>query len=136
MPFRPRGERSPLPRVVRALRRSSSRHATPDKAVGWDGAMATSHVVRPGEYLTSIAKHYSHRRWPTIYYHPDNAEFRRRRPNPNVVLPGDRIVIPDRDQREEPCATDRRHRFVLERPVVQLRIVVRDDRARPLGNEP
>ena len=97
--------------------------------------MKTVHVVRQGEYLSSIAQMYQ-RRWQTIYYHPDNADFRQRRPDPNVIRPGDQIVIPDRVERVEPRDTDRRHRFRVETVTLRLRIVVRDDAGRAVGNEP
>jgi hypothetical protein len=32
--------------------------------------------------------------WRTIYDHPSNADFKRKRPNPNLIFPGDRIFIP------------------------------------------
>jgi hypothetical protein len=94
------------------------------------------HIVKPGEYLASIAKDYKFSRWETIYKHPDNAEFRRRRPNPNVVYPGDRLVIPDKEECYEDGATEQRHTFRLKTPKLFLRIVVRDDEGEILANEP
>ena len=51
------------------------------------------HVVRPGDTLTRIAKQHGVADWRTIYYAPENAEFRRKRPNPDRIFPGDQIVI-------------------------------------------
>lgn len=55
------------------------------------------HVVRQGECLSAIAKRYGFASYRIIYDHPDNAELRRARPNPNLLFPGDVIVIPDRN---------------------------------------
>lgn len=98
--------------------------------------MPTVHVVQQGEYLASIARRYHKRRWQGIYFHPDNTEFRRKRPNPNVIHPGDEIVIPDLEERIESCATDRRHTFRVDSSTVQLRIVVRDDAGQVVADEP
>jgi LysM domain len=54
-----------------------------------------THTVRTGETLATIARKYGHSDWKTIYDHPANAEFQRKRPNPNIILPGDVIFIPD-----------------------------------------
>jgi hypothetical protein len=43
-----------------------------------------------------IAGKYGFKDWKAIYDHPSNADFRRRRPNPHLILPGDRIAIPDK----------------------------------------
>jgi hypothetical protein len=32
--------------------------------------------------------------WQNLYYHIDNAAFRRKRPNPNPIYPGDVLMIP------------------------------------------
>lgn len=56
--------------------------------------MAT-HIVQRGENLTLIARKYGIPHWQTIYHHPNNLEFRRKRPNPNIILPGDQLFIPD-----------------------------------------
>ncbi|MHC4399783.1 MAG: LysM peptidoglycan-binding domain-containing protein [Planctomycetota bacterium] len=57
--------------------------------------MSTVYVVRRGDTLTRIARDHGFDSWRTIYNHPDNAAFRRQRPNPDLIYPGDRIVIPD-----------------------------------------
>ncbi len=56
--------------------------------------MAT-HIVQRGENLTLIARRYGIPHWQTIYDHPNNLGFRRKRPNPNTILPGDQLFVPD-----------------------------------------
>lgn len=79
-------------------------------------------TVKQGECLASLADAHGFRDWRTIYDHPDNAELREARPDPNHLLPGDRIVIPDKGERIETRMTSSRHRFVLSSPKTQLRL--------------
>ncbi len=96
--------------------------------------MPTRHTVQQGECLSSIARRYGFSRYQTIYDHPENAEFKRRRPNPNVIYPGDVLYIPDRELGQSSHATDQRHNFQLRRQPVMLRLCVRDDQHQPYAN--
>jgi N-acetylmuramoyl-L-alanine amidase len=84
----------------------------------------------------SIAKAYGYRNWRTIYDHPQNSEFRRKRPNPDVLRPGDQIYIPDRTPRTESCASDKQHTFQvgLHHPNLQIRL--EDSSGDPASNVP
>ncbi len=97
--------------------------------------MARIHRVRPGECLSSIAKQYGFADWRTIYNHPENASFRQRRPNPNVIYPGDRIYIPDGEQREESCTTEQCHNFRCKAPRTLLRVVIQDEDGQPVAGK-
>jgi len=57
--------------------------------------MSTVYTVRSGDWLDKIARNHGFDSWRDLYYHPDNAAFRAKRPNPNLIYPGDQIVIPD-----------------------------------------
>jgi hypothetical protein len=57
--------------------------------------MACIHIVRPGDCLSSLADAYGLSSWHVIYDAPENADFRSKRDNPNLVYPGDEIYIPD-----------------------------------------
>jgi N-acetylmuramoyl-L-alanine amidase len=57
--------------------------------------MATTHNVEQGETLYSIAKKHGFANWRAIYDHPTNEELRIKRPNPQVLQPGDLVQIPD-----------------------------------------
>lgn len=84
------------------------------------------HRVRQGEHLSGIAAYYGLASWNQIWEHPENASLRKRRGDPNVLLPGDKIFIPDRQGHTETGTTEHRHRFRLKRPQLLLRIDVRD----------
>lgn len=98
--------------------------------------MAETHIVEQGEYLASIAKDYGFSDWHTIYNHPQNASLKKKRPNPNVLLPGDEIFIPDKQLRQESCPTEKKHRFKVNVPKAWLKIVLKDADRKPIKNQP
>ncbi|MEO2013513.1 MAG: LysM peptidoglycan-binding domain-containing protein [Fuerstiella sp.] len=53
-----------------------------------------THTVKPGETLSLIARKHGWKNWQELYNHPDNAPFRKKRPDPNRIEPGDKITIP------------------------------------------
>ena len=93
------------------------------------------YTVRPGDCLASIADRFGFRQWKTIYDAPDNEAFRRKRPNPNVLYPGDEITIPDKRVRTEEGTTEKRHRFRLKASHWMFRLQVLDDENRPLDDQ-
>ena len=97
--------------------------------------MATTHIVRQGECLSSIAHKHGFSKWRTIYNHPKNADFKKQRPNPNLIYPGDEIFIPDKDPRQESRGTDKSHKFVKKAPLTLLRIVLLDEKRKPLAGK-
>jgi N-acetylmuramoyl-L-alanine amidase len=88
--------------------------------------MPTEHVVKQGEHLTRIAKEHGFFDFRTIFDDPANADFKALRPNPDVIFPGDRIVIPDKQVKEQTGVTDRRHIFQVQTPTLKLRIKLTD----------
>lgn len=81
------------------------------------------HVVRDGDHIHRLSAEAGFRRHTTVWDHPDNAALRAARPNPDTLLPGDRVSLPDRETRVEEGETERRHRFVAAhaRPLLRLR---------------
>ncbi|RMF79498.1 MAG: hypothetical protein D6744_09090, partial [Planctomycetota bacterium] len=61
--------------------------------------------MQSGDYLQKIAEDHGFESWRDIYYHEDNADFRRRRPDPNLIYPGDVVMIPDRATPKTPPQT-------------------------------
>jgi hypothetical protein len=84
--------------------------------------MSTRHVVEQGEYLSQIAFEAGFRNYEAVWNDAANADLKKKRQNPNVLFPGDVVVIPDRKTREESVATDQRHRFKVTIPKLKLRI--------------
>jgi hypothetical protein len=82
------------------------------------------HLVEQGDYLAKIAQRYGFSDWHTIWDHPRNSQLRSRRPNPNVLYPGDEVFVPERELKESPAATDRRHRYQVNRQTLRVTIVL------------
>ena len=63
-----------------------------------------------GECLNVIADRFGF--FPkTLWDHPKNARLKSERKDPNILLPGDRVFIPEKTPREESAATEQRQRF-------------------------
>jgi N-acetylmuramoyl-L-alanine amidase len=93
------------------------------------------HVVQQGDCLSSIAARYGVKGWRDLYEHPDNEELRKKRPNPNVLLPGDEVVVDEPRRRWETRPTEKRHSFVLPIERVKLRIVLRHRAGQPYAGK-
>ncbi len=86
--------------------------------------MSTSHTVRSGECLSSIAKAYGFADWHRIYDAPENASFKQARPNPDLIYPGDVVVIPDTDSPAVSLGTGQNHVIEIGEPTTKLRLVL------------
>jgi N-acetylmuramoyl-L-alanine amidase len=95
-----------------------------------------SHIVRQGECLSTIARDHGFADWHTIYNHADNADLRKKRPNPHVLHPGDEVFIPDKQPKKVSCATGAKHVFVLKQPKRTVRLHLHDENRQPLASTP
>jgi len=86
-----------------------------------------THRVRPGECFSAIIARYGFQDPARVYNHPNNAAFRRLRPDWNQVFPGVEIFIPDPETRSVQIATGQTHRFKVRpgRKTVSLRFLDR-----------
>lgn len=75
--------------------------------------MPEDHQVRQGECLQSIASEAGFL-WETIWNHPKNAKLKNKRKDPNVLLPGDVVHLPDKQTRDESGGTEQKHSFKVK----------------------
>lgn len=94
--------------------------------------MATHHVVEQGECMTSIAHRYGFGDPKMIYNRPENDALRRKRPDPNLLAPGDVVYIPDKVRKSVDIAVGKEHNFVLRRAKRLLRLQLQDHDGKPL----
>jgi hypothetical protein len=88
--------------------------------------------VNQGESIASIA-HQQGIFWETIWNHPHNAQLKERRGNPNILYPGDVVFIPEKEEKQESCATEQRHHFRKKGNTIrlQLRILAEPEEEEP-----
>jgi hypothetical protein len=98
--------------------------------------MAGNYTVQQGDHLSKIAKSFGFSDYHTIWDHPNNADLKQKRQNPNVLFPGDSLFVPDRELREESRSTDKKHLFKKKTPDLKLRITLEDQFEKPIANAP
>lgn len=81
-----------------------------------------SYLVKAGDDLHSIADRHGFF-WETIWELPENQELKDLRGDPSVLCAGDHVFLPDKRQRDEEAATDKKHKF--RRKGVPARFVLR-----------
>jgi hypothetical protein len=96
--------------------------------------MAKDYTVGPGDCISSIAFK-SGFFWETLWNHGGNAALKSKRKDPNVLLDGDVVHIPDLTGKDESCATENRHKFKLKGVPAKLKIRVLFNN-KPLKNKP
>ncbi|MFN0130961.1 MAG: peptidoglycan-binding protein [Phycisphaerales bacterium] len=93
------------------------------------------YTVVQGDWLSKIAARFGLPSWKTIYYAPENGPFRSKRPDPNLIFPGDEVWIPEPKIEPDPGDTEKKHRFKLKpRPPEMLRILVRRETGEPYAD--
>jgi len=96
--------------------------------------VAGNYTVRQGDHLSKIAKAFGILDYRKIWNDPNNADLKQQRQNPNVLLPGDSLFIPDLKTGTESVSTDQKHTFVVKKPDLKLRLILEDQYAEPLAN--
>jgi putative peptidoglycan binding protein len=72
--------------------------------------VSEQYKVEQGDCISSIA--FAHGFFPdTIWNHPDNSQLKQKRKDPNVLMVGDVVAIPDKEIKEVSKATEQKHRF-------------------------
>jgi putative peptidoglycan binding protein len=92
---------------------------------GLQKLMPINYTVSQGECVSSISERNGF--LPnTIWNHPENANLKTLRKDPNVLNPGDVLYIPDRDPKILDRPTDAKHVFKLKGVPAMLRIRLLD----------
>jgi hypothetical protein len=91
-----------------------------------------SYVAKQGECIYSIAAKSGHF-WKTLWDHPRNRALRDARKVPGVLLPGDRVFVPELDVKTLTLESGKRHRIVLHGESVLLRLRLRDADGEPIA---
>jgi len=93
-------------------------------------------VVGQHECISRIAHASGRWDWRLVWDAPGNAALRARRANPDVLFPGDEVVLPDLARADRPCALDALNRFRVAVPGTTLRLVVQTPEGAPVDGCP
>jgi|SRR5882724_1729742 len=95
--------------------------------------MGNIHIVEQGEFLSGIARLHGFASYKTIWDAPENQELKDKRKNPNILLPGDKLFIPDKETKEEARGSEKKHRFEFQGESIKLRIELMGLKNEPLA---
>ena len=93
--------------------------------------MGENYTTEQGDCLSLIGERHNIP-WKKIWEHPNHQALREQRGNPNILYPGDKVFIPDKEEKQEDGASERKHSF--KRPgKSQLKIQILDLAHEPLA---
>jgi N-acetylmuramoyl-L-alanine amidase len=101
-----------------------------------ENGSSNDYIVQQGDYISKLANERGLSDFATIWDHPANQELKKQRTTPNVLNPGDKLFIPDKEVRTEVRSTDAKHEFVLSGKPLKLRIVIHDMAEKPVSGKP
>jgi hypothetical protein len=106
----------------------------PDHAPGEPLPAGTGgRIVSSGECIASIAFENGFF-WETLWKLPENAELKKARKDPFVLIPGDRVHVPELRRKDADGATEKRHRFRRRGVPSRLRIRLLEE-DEPIANK-
>ena len=94
------------------------------------------HTIKPGEWMRQIANDHGFTDWEAIFQLPENQPLREAKRDPNQLLPGESVFLPDRRRKTAEVAAGATHKFVAKRPAQQISIQVHDELGKPLKTRP
>lgn len=91
--------------------------------------MTIKYTVKAGDCISSISATYGFF-WETLWNAPQNSELKALRRDPNTLLKGDIVVIPENEPKVEKCAAGAKHSFVVKGVPAKMKFKFQ------LGDEP
>jgi hypothetical protein len=91
------------------------------------------YTVKQGDWFARIVKRQGYGNvWKPIFQNSDNQDFRKICPEPDLLIPGEHCVLPDKDEREETKSTSKKWQFELAPSKAQLHVVLLRPNGQPL----
>ena len=92
-----------------------------------------SHKVVQGDCFLSISETNGFF-WETLWNHPQNAELKKQREDPAILLPGDVVFVPEKSPKEVSASTNQVHQFTVKNSPAKFHIRFLDDDDSPRAN--
>jgi hypothetical protein len=86
----------------------------------------STHTIKKGECLSSLAQKYGFDDPDAIYSHPPNAQLKQKRSNPNLLCKGDKVQVPDREDKSEQVKDGQKYTFKAKGLRTHLRFLIED----------
>lgn len=77
--------------------------------------------ISQGQSIPSVAKDNGFF-WETLWNHPENASLKEKRKNPNVLLEGDEVFVPEKELKEVTKPTEAKHKFKRKGDPLKFRL--------------
>jgi hypothetical protein len=97
------------------------RHLMPVNVIN----MTEDYIVEQGDCISSVAYERGFF-WETLWNHLDNGDLKQQRKDPNLLMEGDAVHIPDLNLKTVSGATEKKHTFKLKGVPAKLRLQVFD----------
>ncbi|MGH8079150.1 MAG: PGRP and LysM peptidoglycan-binding domain-containing protein [Lysobacter sp.] len=88
-------------------------------------ASSIRYTIGKGESLASIAKQNGFL-WKTLWEHANNAELKAKRKNPNQLVEGDQLFLPEKGQKTVSKSADAKHTFKRRGEPTRLKLQMLD----------
>src|SRR5262245_3703119 len=98
--------------------------------------MSYRHVAAQGECFATIARRHGIEDWKQLYDHPDNADLKKKRPNPSQLHPADVVMVPTVEPKQRKYETGQIHQLEIKVPKKLLRIAFQDRNGDPVASQP
>jgi len=81
--------------------------------------------IKQGDWFARIVKRQGYgSTWRPIFNHADNEHFREKCPDPDLLIPGEKCVLPDKEGKEESKATNQKWTFEKAPDKAQFHVVI------------
>lgn len=91
--------------------------------------------VEQGDHLSALAEKFGFRDLKTIWEHAKNSALKSTRKDPHILLPGDQLFIPEKEEKTVSGATAKVHKFQVKKASLKLNLLLEDINRKPRANE-
>lgn len=92
-------------------------------------------TIKQGECFASLCKEQGFHDPAVLHQSPANANLKRTRPNPHILVAGDTVQIPDKQQKTESLTLEQHKRFTVLGLVTEFSLILEDFEGQAFANK-